>query len=66
MRELKTLNGKNEVFSMDINIADKLWRIKEGYRLKNEYAWAYLALNKSLWHANTYFIPPGKQTSEEA
>lgn len=48
---------------MDINLADKLWRIKEGYRLKDKYAWAYSALNRSLWDENTFFIPPGKQTS---
>lgn len=64
-RELKTLDGKNEVFSVDINIADKLWRIKEGYRLKDEYAWAYSAMNRSLWDSNTFFVAPGQLTSEE-
>eukprot|EP00392_Amoebophrya_sp_AT5.2_P012720 g12827.t1 len=34
VRDLKSLNGRGEIFSVDVNLVEKLWRVKQVWRLK--------------------------------
>ena len=51
------------MFSVDINLADKLWRIKEGYRLKDEWIWAYRP-NVSAWSDGLFMNVAGSPSNE--